>query len=133
MAKREKVYLKDTAIWDSIDHEASKAQFPEVYSDLENLLRYSNKYLVWKCSNCHESQAAKINSRSRGSGCYSCGVSKRAKSRGVPKKGNSLADKRPDLVLEWDFSRNNKNPDEVNYGTNFKFWWVCLVGHDPYI
>lgn len=132
MAKREKVYLKDLPLYDEIDHSASSEQFSETYAKLDTLTRGSSKKLVWKCSIGHSWQAA-IKSRSNGHGCRPCGAAKSAKSRGVPKKGNSLADMRPDLVLDWDFSQNSKKPDEVNYGSNSKFWWICHMGHAPYM
>ncbi|MEK0224377.1 zinc-ribbon domain-containing protein [Bacillus proteolyticus] len=43
----------------------------------------------------------------------------------------SLAAKRPDLLTEWNFKRNEKIlPEFVSYGSGIKVWWTCSEGHD---
>lgn len=38
---------------------------------------------------------------------------------------NDLKTKYPDLVKEWDYERNAKNPDQYLPGSNEKVWWIC--------
>ncbi len=42
-------------------------------------------------------------------------------------KFNSLENLRPDLVKEWDYSRNNKSPAEYTISSNQKVCWKCSV------
>lgn len=38
----------------------------------------------------------------------------------------------PDLMLEWDWTKNNElgiNPYELTHGSKVKAWWVCIQGH----
>lgn len=121
MATREKVYLKDTAIWDSIDHEASKEQFPETYAILDTLTRMSNKKLVWRCTEGHLWQAL-VHNRSRGSGCPFCSGQRVS-------NNNSLSIKNPELAEEWDFDRNELTPDEVTVFSRSAVWWICPEYH----
>ena len=46
--------------------------------------------------------------------------------------GRSLADRRPDLVLEWHPSRNGGvTPDQVFAGSDAQIWWLCAeCGHE---
>ena len=121
MATREKTYLKDTVVWDSIDHEASKEQFPETYARLDILTHMSDKNLVWACSIGH-SWKSRIADRSRGSGCPFC-VGQRVADY------NSLSTKRPDLAREWDFDKNELTPRDVTATSGKRIWWVCSAGH----
>lgn len=121
MATREKVYLKDTAIWDSIDHEASKEQFPETYDKLARLTRGSDLKLVWACSVGHSWQA-KISNRSSGRGCPFCSGLRVSDS-------NRLSINRPELAREWDSDKNELAPSEVTVSSNKKIWWACPEGH----
>ena len=121
MATREKVYLKDTAIWDSIDHEASKEQFPETYAILDTLTRGSKKKLAWKCSIGHIWQA-RVYSRSNGHGCPFCSGLRVS-------DYNRLSTNRPELALEWDFNKNELTPSEMPVFSRKKVWWRCAGGH----
>lgn len=38
---------------------------------------------------------------------------------------NDLRTTHPDLVVEWDFRRNEIAPESVGFGTHRKFWWTC--------
>ncbi len=43
---------------------------------------------------------------------------------------NSLSNKRPDLINEWDYTKNNGlTPDEVTCGSEKKVWWICPCKH----
>lgn len=121
MATREKVYLKDVALWGDIDHDGSSEMFPETYARLDSLTHGSRMKLVWACSSGHSWQAA-INSRSGGKGCPFCS------GRRVS-DANSLSINNPEVAREWDFDKNELTPDEVAISSNKKAWWACSEGH----
>jgi predicted RNA-binding Zn-ribbon protein involved in translation (DUF1610 family) len=50
--------------------------------------------------------------------------------RRIPKNGNSLADKIPDIAKEWHPTKNTKTPYEINYGSGDKVWWLGKCGHE---
>lgn len=41
------------------------------------------------------------------------------------KPGNSFADRHPELVDEWDMTKNTLSPHEVSFGNSLKVWWKC--------
>lgn len=130
MGKREKVYLKDLPLYDEVDHEASKEQFPETYARLDTLTHGSMKKLVWSCSDGHDSWESTINNRTRGKGCPSCKRIRLADIRSTPKQGKSLGDIFPLVALEWDGEKNGAtSPEDVTAGSKRKFWWLCKEGH----
>ena len=121
MAKRERVYLKDVALWGEIDHEGSSEQFPETYAKLDSLTQFSHKKLSWKCPKGHFWHAA-ISNKSRGSGCPFCSGLRVSDT-------NSLASNRSELAREWDFDKNELSPYDVAAHSNRAAWWKCEVGH----
>ena len=94
----------------------------------ENLLpsminEHSNLRVWWKCKNGHSWMAA-VHSRSQGNGCPFC-----AGQRAVSGE-NDLATVCPDLLAEWDYSKNqNVNPASILPGSNKSAWWKCSRGH----
>lgn len=46
---------------------------------------------------------------------------------------NDLKTKRPDLAIEWDYTRNGDlTPEDVTVGTNTRVWWICSKCGNPY-
>ena len=85
----------------------------------DSLTKGSKKKVCWKCSKGHKWRTT-ISERNRGSGCPVC--SGRIVDVGV----NDFATKRPELIKEWDKSRNiSVNPSEVSVFSNKKVWWKC--------
>lgn len=97
---------------------------------------HSNKPVWWTCSVCGHEWQAKINDRANGRGCPECGKKKRIKSfreNNYLKRGvNDLKTLKPDLLKEWDYSRNKGiNPDDFTTNSNEQIWWKCIVcGHE---
>ena len=85
----------------------------------------SDKRVWWICGRCgHEWEtAAKV--RALGSGCPKCAEVKRTESKMKPKEGMSLKDKSPSLAEEWNYEKNDKNPEDFYNSSNYKVWWVC--------
>ena len=122
MAKREKVYLKDTELWGDIDHSASEEQFPETYARLDTLTHMSGKKLVWFCSEGHSWESQVFN-RTKGNGCPYC-------SGRMVTDDNRLSIHYPSVALEWDRDRNGTtSPEDVTVSNGRKFWWICDSGH----
>lgn len=76
----------------------------------------------WKCKYGHEWRAT-INSRDGGNGCPYCS------GRKVTKGVNDLATLNPEILDEWDYSKNTIRPDEISTGTPKGVWWVCPQKH----
>jgi hypothetical protein len=72
---------------------------------------WSNKNKFWwKCNNGHEYYKS-IHSKVRFPDCPNC---------------NSVLVKRPDLMVEWDYERNEIDPINVSFSSGKKVFWKCL-------
>lgn len=80
----------------------------------------ARRSVYWRCSknNRHEWKAA-IYSRFNGTGCPHC--SNRAVS-----EDNSLANVNPEILLDWDYSRNKGiDPKKILSSSSKVVWWKC--------
>ena len=41
----------------------------------------------------------------------------------------TISDK-PELLKQWNYSKNKADPKEVSVSSNKKYWWVCDKGHE---
>src|SRR5690606_16273269 len=88
----------------------------------ENYSAGSNKKVLWVCAKNHQ-YSCSVNNRTNGAGCPYCAGKK-------PYLGETdLATIRPDLLSEWDFSKNKKKPGDYTSGADQKVWWICQEGH----
>ncbi len=98
-----------------------------------NVLYGSHKRVWWKCKEGHSWNVSVIGRTNRNRGCPVCGWLKGAKLRSLPKEGQSLQDRFPKLLDEWDFEKNDKLgvfPNKVKCTSNKKVYWKCSVcGH----
>lgn len=89
----------------------------------------SGKKVWWRCSKGEDHVwEARIASRAAPedgilSGCPFCAGRK-------PSKGYNLAVAYPELLNEWDYSKNQKPPENYVPKSNYKVWWKCLKGHE---
>ena len=86
----------------------------------------------WKClaGKGHPDYESMVSNRTtKSQGCPECGKIRSAEKRRAHIKV-SVAERCPGLVDEWS-SRNERKPNEVNYGTDDKAWWLCPV-HGEY-
>ena len=97
--------------------------------DPENYTPYSTQVVWWKCSNSHEWQA-KIQTRTKGSGCRRCYLELKGdiQRKAVIEKRGSLADRFPEVLEEWAYGLNEITPDEVPAFTKEKVYWVNKEG-----
>ena len=77
--------------------------------------KFKWRCLVESCAHVWEARLADRSNPSRGNGCPKCRI-----------LGNGLAERRPDLVAEWDEARKNGcSATEVSCGSNWEPWWCC--------
>ena len=82
----------------------------------------AQKKYWWLCPQGHSYDMSPSH-RAVGLNCPYCS------GRRVLKGFNDLLSKFPDVAAEWDYIKNNKNPDEVTSKSGYKAWWVCEKGH----
>ena len=78
----------------------------------------SSRKVWWKCTSAHEWKAT-VNNRVRGAKCPYC-TNKRTLSG-----YNDLESLFPELMTEWIYEENEKEPSKIRPGSNFKAWWKC--------
>ncbi len=90
----------------------------------ENVKKKTEKKVWWRCPKGHEYQTSVANrTKAKGTCCPYC------LGRSVLKGFNDLATTNPELLKEWDYSRNSIKPDEITNGTSKKIWWICKNNH----
>ena len=83
----------------------------------------SHKKVWWLCKKGHEWEA-RINNRSKGSGCLYC-------SGRIVTKQHSLETLNPELAKEWHLRKNGAlMPAAVTPMSGKKVWWLCKKGHE---
>jgi hypothetical protein len=89
------------------------------------LLPGSHRMIWWKCikssCGCHKWYAKIYNRTGKKSGCPYC-------SGRLSCKHNNLKILCPEIMLEWDYERNSKNPEEYRPYSMEVVWWKCSVG-----
>lgn len=80
----------------------------------------NHKKIWWKCSKCGHSWEAALCSRTgkQKCGCPVCG-------RQVAGTENNFAVLYPELLEEWCYDKNERDPYTLLPQSNLKFWWKC--------
>ena len=80
----------------------------------------SNYPAHWKCSTCAHSWTSKIKNRTKKkpNGCPACAGQ-------IATLTRNLAICNPEVLNEWDYELNDKNPEEYTSGTNYPAHWKC--------
>ena len=108
-----------------------KTNFPELVKEWdyeknelnpEEVVAGSHKKVWWKCNKGHSYNAVIYKRGYEQTDCPYCRNLKVG-------YGNDLKTNFPELVKEWDYEKNELNPDEVVHGSNKKVWWKCNKGH----
>ena len=119
-------------------------QYPAVASEWDSELNHpltavmvtpgSKKKVGWLCGTCHHRWQARVNSRTRGGhGCPACGRIAAGKSKAAPRRGESLAEKSPEIAAEWHPTLNGDlTPADVGYASNKRVWWLCHRCHNEW-
>ena len=96
------------------DYEKNGEISPELFP------RASDRKVWWKCSKCGHEWQSKISNREHGRGCPKC-----AGYRLFPGY-NDLATVHPELLEEWDYSKNvGIDPHFTHVGSQKPVWWKC--------
>lgn len=82
--------------------------------------RGSNKKVHWICKTGHHYEAS-ICDRTRGRGCPYCSGKK------VLKGVNDLTTTHADLMMDWDYSKNEIDPTKLSSGSNKRVFWKCHI------
>ena len=87
--------------------------------------------VTWKCPFGHQYKVS-THTRVRTSGCKFCHRGALAESvrRARLAKSISFAQAHPELVGQWDFSKNTLDPSSVSLRSKLKVWWRCEEGHE---
>lgn len=89
----------------------------------------SDKKVWWKCALGHEWEARIANRQRAGIGCPYCAGSKTLKGFN-DLETRCKANKREELLVEWNYNKNHIMPDEISPANNKKVWWICSLGHE---
>jgi len=85
----------------------------------------------WKCRHCgNEWQTTPAHRTVRNQGCAQCSMKRMGRKKSVPKPGESLAEKNPDLAAEWHPTLNELTPFDVRPRGRSFAWWRCKQGHE---
>lgn len=97
----------------------------------ENVSEKSHLLFWFKCKQNHEWQSTPQR-RSRGDGCPICSRANqgaRIRKARLEKTGINLFKKHPELLSEWDFSKNKIDPNDISPNSNLNAFWKCKFGH----
>ena len=93
----------------------------------------STKKVWWKCQICGYEWFQTLANHSYGFGCPACAQRNTGLKNSIPKEGETLKDKYPELLKEWDYDKNDKLgifPDKISSHSNKKVYWICKTcGH----
>ncbi len=85
-----------------------------------NVTDKSNKKFWWVCSVCNNNYQMRVYNKTEGNGCPICA------GKIVVKGYNDLATTHPELISEWNYTRNaNIAPTMVTAGSGKYVWWKC--------
>jgi hypothetical protein len=96
-----------------------------------NFSKTSKELVWWKCQFNHNYKVS-IHSRIRSAGCKICNAPKKAENIRKSKllKGKSFFDAKPELISEWNYSKNEIEPNEISEKSNIKVWFKCNKNHE---
>lgn len=98
------------------------------------------KIFKWKCHKCGHIRFAAVDTRHLGYNKITKCPNKKCKNyrwnylklRNVDlqiQKDGSFAKNHPELLKEWDYKKNKKDPSEYSRGSSQKVWWICKNNH----
>ena len=125
-------YCSGRAVWTGKNDFATME--PELMKDWDyrkntsvnpsKLSQTSRQKVAWKCHKCGYEWIATPNRRVDSRSCPICGKG----SNNNRTVRHSLAEKKPEVVIFWDFDKNEGLlPNDVSYGSNTKIWCKCPV------
>jgi hypothetical protein len=111
-----------------------EARYPEIAKEWfyesngkitpKEILPGSNKIVWWVCnSDKKHIWKASVNDRTKGTGCPHCAGK-------VISDKNRFSVNYPELLKEWDYSKNTIDPKTIIGGARKTVWWKCKKGKD---
>ena len=97
-----------------------------------NEIGLGNEKVWWICKQCGYKWEATVSNRRKGSGCPECAKRRVAQKNATAESRDSFAALFPDLLCEWDYSKNSEDPQKVHSHAQKKVWWVCRVHNYSY-
>lgn len=82
----------------------------------------SNKPVKWCCNVCSHEWTAAPQRRARGRGCKKCATEAK---KGVPLTKREPISEHKDVMKDWDWSKNTKDPSKITCGSSIKRHWLC--------
>ena len=106
--------------------ELAKEWHPDKNGNLRpDMVTLGSHKKVWWLGRCGHEWQAIILSRSNGIGCPICA------GKVIIAGYNDLATKCPNIVQEWNSTKNGKlTPEMIAPGSHKKVWWKCKFGHE---
>ena len=89
--------------------------------NIDDITIGSHKKVWWTCFREHKWEAAVYHRKNRG--CPYCNGKKAIKGE------NDIFSLFPDLKNEWDFEKNEIDPEEILPNSKKMAWWICPEGH----
>lgn len=104
--------------------------FELVEKDPENTYAFYNKKLTWECNEGHQWEASPVQRTKHNEGkCPYCYYNGRSGKQIGDIKDTNISVKLPEILKEWDYAKNNVDPQTVSFGSTKKYWWKCELGH----
>lgn len=87
----------------------------------------SHKNVWWQCDVCGHEWQSTVSNRVAGKGCPVCSKTKQSKTKiaNIISKQGSFGTCYPNLLEEWDYSKNEVSPYEITKDSTRKVWWKC--------
>lgn len=96
----------------------------------EQISAKSARRVWWRCRTYSHEWEAPIFSRANGSGCKQCATILAASVNSVPKPGQSLAERDPEIAAQWHPTHNGSvTASDVTGSSGKSAWWLCEQGH----
>jgi len=83
----------------------------------------TSKILWWRCLVGHPPFKQRGYTRVSGSGCPVCA------GKDVIAGLNDISTTHPELMAEWHFALNKRDPAQISYGSHSRAHWICPKGH----
>ena len=96
----------------------------------EQISAKSGRRVWWRCQPASHEWEAPVFSRANGSGCKHCATIRAASVNSVPKPGQSLAERDPEIAAQWHPTLNGSlTASDVTWRSGKSVWWQCDQGH----
>jgi hypothetical protein len=96
----------------------------------EQISAKSRRRVWWRCRTYSHEWEAPVYSRADGSGCKQCATILAASVNSVPKPGQSLAERDPEIAAQWHPTLNGSlTASDVTGSSGKSAWWLCGQGH----